>query len=485
MKFKRLAVALSALVSLSLAVPAGAVSPPRWQVAMIAVLPPGATGLPSGFLPALSCPSAGNCGAGGAYQDNSANTEGLVLNEVNGKWTKAVKLIAPTGASPDPLLTVDSISCGSNNNCVATGNYANKAGDSLSFVAAEVHGAWTRSRQIKLPANALGKGQVSQIHSISCTSAGNCGAIGVYKVHTTPIARTEGFVVNEIRGRWTRTTEIALPPDANADPFTTLNQITCASAGNCVAVGSYLDTQNITHGLVVNQVRGSWRVGESVTLPGDANAYPVGQLSEVTCAAVNNCTALGTYITVGGAVLGLAVTELRGAWQQASSITMPSGAATNPLTFFYGYGGLSCPSIGNCSAGGQFHSAASSTTYQGFFVNEVNGTWQTAVQLGLPTGAQSAGKNGGVVAVSCRSAGNCSAGAAYVDAAGNYQALVVNEVSSSWLTGTKISLPAGGTQVGIDGGVYGLVCHAQGPCTATGSYLRGISNYEGFTVTTK
>lgn len=485
MKFKRLAFALSSLLALAIAVPAGAVSAPRWQVAKIAKLPTGATGLPSGFLPALSCPSPGNCGAGGAYQDNSSNTEGLVLNEVNGTWKKAVKLVAPTGASTDPLLTVDSISCGSNNNCVAAGNYADKAGDSLSFIATEVRGVWAKSREIKLPPNALGAGQVSEIHSISCTSAGNCGAIGVYKDNTSSIGRTDAFVVSEVRGVWTKTSQVALPIDANVDPFTTMNQITCATAGNCVAAGSYIDTQNTTHALVVNQVRGTWLVGQSVTLPGDANAYPIAALSEVTCAAVNNCTSLGTYVNNAGEVLGLTVTELRGVWQRAVAIAMPADAAKNPSTFFYGYGGLSCPSIGNCSAGGQFLSGASANTYEGFFVNEVHGTWQQAVQLGLPSGAQSAGKNGGVVAVSCRSAGNCSAGAAYIDATGDYQALVVNELSSHWLTGTKIALPTGGTQVGVDGGVYGLVCHANGHCTATGSYLRGLSTYEGFTVTTK
>jgi hypothetical protein len=485
MKFKRLAFALTALLPLIFAAPAGAVSAPMWQVAKIAVLPAGATGLPSGFLPALSCPSSGNCGAGGAYEDSAANTEGLVLNEVKGTWKKAVRLIAPTGASSDPLLTVDSISCGSNSNCVATGNYADKAGDSLSFVATEVRGVWAKSREIKLPSNALGTGQVSEIHSISCTSAGNCGAIGVYKDNTSPIGLTQAFVVSEVHGVWSKSSEVTLPVDANVDPFTTLNQITCASTGNCVAAGSYIDTQDTTHALVVNEVRGTWLVGQSVTLPGDANAYPVAALSEVTCAAVNNCTGLGTYVNTADDVVGLTVTELRGVWQRAVAIVMPTGAATNPSTFFYGFGGLSCPSIGNCSAGGQFLGGASANAYEGFFVNEVHGTWQQAVQLGLPSGAQSAGRNGGVVAVSCRSAGNCSAGAAYIDAAGNYQALVVNEVSSHWLTGTKISLPTGGTQVGVDGGVYGLVCHAKGPCTATGSYLRGLSTYEGFTVTTK
>ncbi len=104
--------------------------------------------------------------------------------------------------------------------------------------------------------------------------------------------------------------------------------------------------------------------------------------------------------------------------------------------------------------------------------------------MAMPAGAQMAGKNGGVVAVSCRSAGNCSAGAAYLDGSSAYQALVVNEVAGQWRTGQKITLPTGNNTVGVDGGVYGLICHPTGPCTATGSYLKTLTNYAGFTVTT-
>jgi len=87
----------------------------------------------------------------------------------------------------------------------------------------------------------------------------------------------------------------------------------------------------------------------------------------------------------------------------------------------------------------------------------------------------------------CRAArpGNCSAGAAYLDASSEYQALVINEVGGQWEAGLKITLPTGQQHASaVDGGVYGLICHATGPCTATGSYLKTLTNYEGFTVTT-
>jgi hypothetical protein len=482
MKWKRAALLLCSFLTLAFVVPAGATSTtPRWDVAKIASLPSGATGLPSGFLPALGCASAGNCSAGGAYDDASSHTQGLVLNEVRGTWKAPTKLIAPTGSASDPGLTVNSISCGAVGNCVAVGSYDDNKNYAQSFVASEVRGVWQRAREVLLPANAKGATQLSEVHSVSCWSAGNCSAVGSYLDGIQPVGHSEGMVVNEVRGTWVRAQEVKLPTDANANPYALLNQITCTK-GRCVGVGSYIGANGTTQGLAVNGVNGTWAGGIAVALPANANAYPVADVSEVACVSATNCTALGTYTNVTGQNEGFTVTELKGTWQRALAMSMPTDAATNPHTFFYGYGGLACASIGNCSAGGQYLVGA--TQYEGFFINEVNGIWQPATQMKLPGGALMAGKNGGVVAVSCRSAGNCSAGAAYFDGSSQYQALVINEVSNTWQVGQKVSLPTGATSVGIDGGVYGLVCHRTGPCTATGSYLKTATTYEGFTVST-
>ena len=482
MKWKRAALVLCSLFTLAVVVPAGATSTtPRWDVAKVAILPSGATGLPSGFLPALGCASAGNCSAGGAYDDASSHTQGLVLNEVRGTWTAPTKLIAPTGSAVDPGLTVNSISCGAVGECVAVGSYDDAKSYAQSFVVGEVRGVWQRAREVLLPANAKGATQLSEVHSVSCWSAGNCSAVGSYLDGTQPVGHSEGMVVNEVRGTWTRAQEVKLPTDANANPYALLNQITCTK-GRCVGVGSYVGANGTTQGLAVNGVNATWTRGLTLALPANANAFPVANVSEVACFSAENCTALGTYTNVTGQNEGFTVTESKGTWQRALAMTMPTDAATNPHTFFYGYGGLACASIGNCSAGGQY--LVGTTQYEGFFINEVNGIWQPATQMMLPSGALMAGKNGGVVAVSCRSAGNCSAGAAYFDGLSRYQALVVNEVSNTWQVGQKIALPPGATSVGIDGGVYGLVCHRTGPCTATGSYLKTATTYEGFTVST-
>src|SRR5579871_5470059 len=54
----------------------------------------------------VSCPSAGNCVAGGDYRDGSFASRAFVSDEVNGTWNPAVEV---TGAVAEQ---VNSVSCG-------------------------------------------------------------------------------------------------------------------------------------------------------------------------------------------------------------------------------------------------------------------------------------------------------------------------------------------------------------------------------------
>jgi hypothetical protein len=77
--------------------------------------------------------------------------------------------------------------------------------------------------------------------------------------------------------------------------------------------------------------------------------------------------------------------------------------------------------------------------------------------------------------------GKCTAGAAYQDSSGNYQALLINETNNAWSAGTRITLPSGASTVGQAGGVYAVDCQKTGVCDAVGSYETASGNYLGFT----
>jgi len=479
MKFLRTVVMIGALVALTTAMPASASPAPSWQNAKQATLPNGAQGLPQGYLPALSCVSPGNCEAAGAYSVG-AGVQGVILNESSGKWTVPVTLKTPSDVAKGTGVTVYGLSCGAVGNCAAVGSYNDRAGSVQSFVADEVHGKWSAATKAKLPANAAKGGQNALLRSVSCPSLANCAAVGNYQDNDAAASRTVGFVMNEVNGTWQRAREIATIATPNLNPFIAMNQIACASNANCVAVGSFIDKNDVTQALVVSEVRGVWRRGVSLPLPLNASAYAGASVTEVSCVKQSSCAVLGTYNSATGAVEGMSASENGGTWVRATELTMPTNAAVNPRVFLYGFDGVACSSARNCSVGGQYVDATGH--YQGFLDSEVAGRWSNAVALSLPSGGASAGKNGGVIALSCPLAGNCRAGAAYLDSSGSYQALVVSQVDGTWQTGQKVVLPGSATTVGVDGGLYALVCPSVSSCTGSGSYLANATTYEGFTI---
>ena len=475
-------VALVSFTTLAIVAAAGAASRAGWSPAREVALPLGATGLPQGYLPVLACPSSGNCVAAGDYNNAHGQSQGLLENEVNGQWRAPLRLVPPVNGATNAALTPYGASCGSVGECESVGTYLDRSNNVQDFAIDEVHGSWQRALQIRLPGNALAKSQLAQLHSVACPSAGNCSAVGTYLETGSPVATTQALVVDEVNGQWRAGERITLPANTNSDPFVVLNQVACATAGNCSAIGSYLDANNVTHALLVDEIDGRWLPSMSMELPPNASPYPSASLSAVACPGVGDCTAVGTYQNARGFVEGLHVSEVHDHWNAALAMQMPPNAATDPHTFFYGFAGVACPAASTCSVGGQYRDRTG--RYEGFFLIERNGFWQRATQLLLPQGALMAGKNGGVVAVSCAQVGSCSAGAAYLDARSHYQALVVDEVNGVWTTGRKVTLPGSALTVGVDGGVYAVVCHPS-QCTAVGSYLATASVYQGFLLSTK
>ncbi len=478
---RRALLALALAAPLAATSPVGSVTAPLWQRARITVLPAGAKGLYQGYLPTLACPSTGNCVAAGMYNNHADIPEGLVLTEVQGRWGAPRTITPPSDAGSVAATTPLGLACSSVGNCAIVGTYQVASGDTQSFVLDEVNGVWRPATRVALPSDALGKGQSAQLRAVACPRNGDCSAVGTYFTNATnPVL--DGFAISEVHGTWGSPQVLAAPANANANPFPTVAQIACSAPGDCSAIGSYVDDQNVQHALIFSERAGLWSSGQPVIAPADASLYAHATLSALGCAPTGPCTAVGTYYDHRGATQVFATSNAHGAWSPGLPVSMPANAAVNPKAFFYGFQDIACATVTTCSAGGQYR--ASNGLYEGFIADEVNGAWRSASELALPGGATAAGKNGGVVALSCVSVGNCRAGAAYLDAAGRYQGLVVSQVNGRWGTGSKIVLPGGATSVGVAGGVYALVCHQDNRCTATGSYLAGGTTYEGFSVAT-
>ena len=471
MTFSRRAVVAVAMAATVLGSPAGAVAP-AWTHARVIALPSNGVTVPQGYLPALACPAVGSCVAAGDFADFASNTYGMVVVEAKGVWKPAASIDPPLAAAASANLTPTATACGAVGSCVVVGSYQDNSGNLLAFADLETAGTWRGAQSVPLPADAATT-QVAQLRAVTCAGTTTCTAVGTYTASgaNSPV---EGLVATEVNGVW-HASSVELPGPANVDPIVTLSQVACDGNHVCISAGTYIDANGVSHGLGVT-ITGATVSGTSIRLPSNANLYPSVTIGSAACAGA--CVVTGTYVTASGAREGFALTATGGTWSPATMMVLPANAATSPHVFFYGFSGASCASYGNCTTGGQYRDA--SGRYEGFLVNQVHGVWRAATELKLPAGAQQAGKNGGVVAITCPVAGTCSAGAAYLDAKGLYQALIVTEVGTTWRAGTTLRLPKGATSVGIDGGVYGLVCPSAGHCSATGSYLDGLGRYQGF-----
>ena len=99
--------------------------------------------------------------------------------------------------------------------------------------------------------------------SVDCPSAGNCSAGGPYAPGSNNhSAGREAFLVSEKHGVWGQARKIAGLAKLNTGggdggPDAGFGQISCSSAGNCLAAGSY-DGKKGTEPFTVTEQHGTW-----------------------------------------------------------------------------------------------------------------------------------------------------------------------------------------------------------------------------------
>jgi hypothetical protein len=298
---------------------------------------------------------------------------------------------------------------------------------------------------------ALNKGGDAVITSVSCASTGNCSAGGFY---TDSTGHRQVFVVSQVGGKWGTAKEVPGTATLNNGGSATLYSVSCASAGNCSAGGDYVDNSGHQQAFVVSQAGGKWGTAEEV--PGAATlstGYAV--ITSVSCASAGNCSAGGDYFAPSANKERVfVVSQVGGKWDKVKSL----GIAPSNNTFAEDPDiiAVSCASAGNCSAGGGY--ADSSGFQHTFVVSQVNGTWDTFIEI--PGAAQ----DGRIFSVSCASAGNCSAGGETNPGT----AFVVSQVGGKWGKAVDVSATLG-TRVLAD--VQEVSCASAGNCSAGGQYF--------------
>jgi hypothetical protein len=366
----------------------------------------------SADLSVLSCGSAGNCAAGGTYDDRSGREHLFVVSEKNGRWGTAIEVPGSAALNTGGSAALTSLSCTPAGYCAAGGFFAH------AFVVSERSGSWGKA--IEVPG--LGAAG-SAVDSLSCSSAGNCAAGGSYSKNGSG----QAFVVSERNGSWRRAIEVPGSASLDVGGYAGINSVSCATAGNCAAVGFYYATGTGTapgpQAFVVSERNGSW--GKAINVPeSPAQAHEPVTVDSVSCATAGNCAAAGSYGGGFAALEALVVSEKNGTWGKAIVVRGTATGARNGAT------SVSCGSAGNCVAGGDF-APGIEEPYQAFVAVERNGSWGKAIEV-PGSAALNSGGNAAVLSVSCESARNCAAGGLYRDRSGHQQAFVVSERNGLW-----------------------------------------------------
>lgn len=389
---------------------------------------------PAGIgLVSLACPSIGRCVGTSGFGEQRTH----ILSQEGLTWQSAAVTL-PGDAPQTPWPDLSSVSCArAVNYCAAVGYY--QIGFAKPLVVTEHGSSWQAGIEPQLPANAATTRDPNiasvgnRLSLVACPSSGNCTAVGTYSSENAA-AGEYPWVLDETAGEWGAGIGAQLPVDANAHgdsersgtaPFFGFTGLSCPSARHCTAVGGYAGRGDVEQGLILTERNATWSRGIRAPLP--PHAVPNNEpnelnspLTAVSCAAPDDCAAVGWYVTKpSGTRHGLLLTERGGAWK-ASALALPAGAKAPGGVFLTS---VTCRSRGSCIAVGYY--ASHGKTY-GLLVRERGGQWGRGIKAVLPANAARAGRSHTFLnAVSCGSASRCTVVGTYANRSGTDEGLIV------------------------------------------------------------
>jgi len=419
----------------------------KWSAATAPALPHAG----SANLLSISCPAAGRCVVVGL-----AGEQHLLAVTENGRKWRSNGFALPGNAAPinfpqGPWPYAPGVSCPAAGTCTAVGHYYAADHTTHALLIDERGGTWGAGTDVPLPPDASTTFPPPDSESfagavlnlVSCPSTSSCTTVGSYT--RKPDGTVYPWELDKSGGSWGDAHGLQLPTGAatgvdtrggGASPFLGFSGLSCPSAGNCTAVGGYVDKHGDFQGGIFTERGGDWSTG--IKAPGPANGdlitdpmELVNPLAAVSCAAPADCAAVGFYVTQPTKACftralgscdqqGLLLAEHQGKWK-ARALMLPKGA--------HAFGGVyltsvSCPSRGNCVAVGYYGDHGKT---HGLVVRERGGKWQRAVNAALPKGAAPASKSHTFLdSVTCPSAHHCLAGGSYADHSGRTQGLLLN-----------------------------------------------------------
>jgi hypothetical protein len=389
---------------------------------------PNPVGAKFSFLQGVSCPSADACTAVGYYQGPSE--DGTLVEA----WDGAAWTIQPSPTPTGQAGTLSGVSCPTTSMCAAVGFSTSLQNVQTALVEREEAGLWSVDA-VALPAGS----PTSSLASVSCTAAFACTAVGSY----VDSAGIEQVLILRWNGStWT-------PQPTAGPPRAGFSGVSCPSRKTCVAVGFSTDAGGSSTPLIERWDGATWT---QVTdgLPAGSS----GSLAEVSCSAVDACTAIGM---VGAPGVGVPVAE-RSEGSTWSAQQMPQPSYPSRFELQSEISAVSCPTWGACTAVGATAAVGVQSEDFTLLENWSSGGWRIAASP--PSGPAP----GELLAVSCATTDSCTAVGHEIDMADQWAPLVERWDGTGWRAqvAPNPSTPASAATL------EAVACPAANDCSAVG-----------------
>ena len=317
--------------------------------------------------------------------------------------------------------------------------------------AALAVGAAVPSWAASAPMGRAGGQPTSFFNDVSCAGAGFCAAVGA--------SYTDVHHQASLAEIWNGQNWTARPTPYKPGGSVTqwLQSVSCSSASFCVAAGDYQTAVGFQHGFVETWNGTAW-TGQALPEPRNS---AVTTVLDASCTAPDSCVAVGNELPNGeyteyGPNRSVAWQWNGTAWRILSVLNLAKkGTAT-------GFTQVSCTSATACTALGQYP-LNEPDSYQTQVAARWNGTGWTIQPIASKAGSPSTGLG----AVSCTTAASCLGAGAYASGTNGSSSTAVAE---RW-NGTAWRLYAVPQPAGALGtGLTDVSCTAMATCTAIGGY---------------
>jgi hypothetical protein len=293
-------------------------------------------------------------------------------------------------------------------------------------------------------------GKIGRLHGVSCTTAKHCIAVGYVSNGSSDAVP----VAASWDGRSWTVEKIPVPASSEASNLTS---VSCATSDACTAVGDFLTRTNQHVPFAETLTGATWAVETLPTRAGTRSSY----LEGVSCTAPGACVAAGDFVGRSGKPLPLVESSRDGSWK-ARELPVPAKAEETYIK------AVSCSSSRACVAVGQFGTSSGEVV---LLAERWDGRRWSAEEPPRPPGeipSSSTRTDAYLTSASCTSPRDCVAAGDYLQTPNTRIPLAEKWNGKAWTVQELPNPP--GVELGF---IEGTSCSAPKTCTAVGHVQNG------------